>query len=265
MSNTSLPSGPENIFSLDGCSVLVTGAASGIGASTAEVLAAQGARVILADINQQGLEEQSSKLAQKYSVHSVVLDQADKSSVLNAADSALAWAGTIDTLVCSGGIEGHVGTLQNISDADWNAVMTINLQSSLWLSNALIPQMIENSKGRLIYVASIAALRGNSAIGSYGIAKAGLSQLARNFAVEFGRYGITANAIAPGLINTPFAQELMKDEKFMQKRMALTPLRRVGEPHEVAGVIAMLASSAGGFINGQTLTVDGGTVITDGS
>jgi NAD(P)-dependent dehydrogenase (short-subunit alcohol dehydrogenase family) len=255
----------KNIFDLKGRTVFVSGAASGIGAESARVLAEQGARVILADINQEGLDREVAELAAHYPVYGVWLDQSNKESVLSAVDSALDWAGAIDTLVCCGGIEGHVGSLQDVSDEDWHQIMTVNLQSALWLSNALIPQMARAGDGRLIFVASIAALRGNGAIGSYGIAKAGLAQLARNFAVEHGKHGITANAVAPGLISTPFAQALMKDEVFMKKRLAATPLRRVGQPYEVAGVVSMLASPAGGFINGQTIVVDGGTLITDGS
>lgn len=108
-------------------------------------------------------------------------------------------------------------------------------------------------------------MRGNKSIGLYGIAKAGLSQMARNLAVEWGAQGITANAIAPGLIKTPLSEGLMGDEGFMKHRMAMTPLRRVGQPNEVAGVAVMLESAAGGFITGQTLVVDGDTLITDGN
>jgi NAD(P)-dependent dehydrogenase (short-subunit alcohol dehydrogenase family) len=255
----------KDVFNLQGRCVFVSGAASGIGAESARVLAHQGAKVILADINQEGLEREVAQLSAEHSVFGVCLDQGNKQSVLDAVEKALTWAGRIDCLVCCGGMEGHVGSLQDVTDEDWHKLMTVNLQSALWLSNALIPQMPQTGEGRLIYVASIAALRGNGAIGAYGIAKAGLVQLARNMAVEHGKRGITANAVAPGLIHTPFAEVLMKNDAFMEKRLAATPLRRVGKPHEVAGVVSMLASPAGGFINGQTIVVDGGTTISDGS
>ena len=106
-------------------------------------------------------------------------------------------------------------------------------------------------------------MRGNKSIGLYGVSKAGLIQLARNLAVEFGPDNIRVNTISPGMINTPFAQCLMENPTFMTKRLGQTPLRRVGEVEEIAGLAVMLASKAGGFITGQNIIVDGGTTISD--
>jgi NAD(P)-dependent dehydrogenase (short-subunit alcohol dehydrogenase family) len=114
-------------------------------------------------------------------------------------------------------------------------------------------------------MSSIAGLRGNRAIGLYGLSKAALAQLARNLAVEWGPQGLRVNAVSPGLVRTPLSTQLMADEAFMKRRMQATPLRRVGEPQEIAAVVVMLASPAGGFITGQNLVVDGGTTISDGS
>ncbi|MBU2237770.1 MAG: SDR family oxidoreductase, partial [Gammaproteobacteria bacterium] len=144
-------------------------------------------------------------------------------------------------------------------------VMSINLKSALRLCSALIPDMAERGQGSVILMSSIAGLRGNKAIGLYGLSKAGLAQLARNLAVEWGPKGIRVNAISPGLIRTPLATELLENEQFMQRRLLATPLRRVGEPEEIAGVAVMLASRAGGFISGQNIVVDGGTIISDGN
>lgn len=140
----------------------------------------------------------------------------------------------------------------------------MNLASVHALCASLVPGMASRGSGCVILMASIAASRGNRAIGLYGLTKAALSQMARNLAVEWGPRGVRTNAIAPGLIRTPLAQALLDDEDFMARRLAMTPLRRVGEPYEVAGVAAMLASPAGGFINGHTLVVDGGTLVSDG-
>jgi NAD(P)-dependent dehydrogenase (short-subunit alcohol dehydrogenase family) len=143
--------------------------------------------------------------------------------------------------------------------------MSINLKSALRLCSALIPDMAERGQGSVILMSSIAGLRGNKAIGLYSLSKAGLAQLARNLAVEWGPKGVRVNAISPGLIRTPLASELLKNEQFMQRRLLSTPLRRVGEPEEIAGVAVMLASRAGGFISGQNIVVDGGTIISDGN
>ena len=143
--------------------------------------------------------------------------------------------------------------------------MAINLRSAMTLAARLAPQMAARGGGSIVLMASIAGLRGNKSIGLYGLSKAALAQLARNLAVEWGPQGVRVNAISPGLIETPLADGLMRNAAFMQRRLAMTPLRRVGQPHEVAGVAVMLASAAGGFITGQNLVVDGGTLISDGN
>jgi len=117
----------------------------------------------------------------------------------------------------------------------------------------------------MIFTASIAGLRGNGGIGPYGITKAALMQLVRNLAVEHGPRSIRANAIAPGLIKTPFSSKLIQNDAFMQKRLEATPQRRVGDPHEIAATALWLASPRGAFTTGQTIIVDGCTTISDGS
>jgi NAD(P)-dependent dehydrogenase (short-subunit alcohol dehydrogenase family) len=125
--------------------------------------------------------------------------------------------------------------------------------------------MAQRGGGSVILISSIAGLRGNKSIGLYGVSKAGLAQLARNLAVEWGPHGVRVNSLSPGLIRTPLSTGLMGDEAFLGRRLSLTPLRRVGEPEEIAGVVVLLASRAGGFITGQNLIIDGGTTISDGN
>ncbi len=125
--------------------------------------------------------------------------------------------------------------------------------------------MAERGSGSVIFMSSIAGLRGNKMIGLYGVTKAALAQLARNLAVEWGPSGVRVNAISPGLIRTALSKGLMEDAGFMQRRLAMTPLRRVGEVHEIAGVAIWLASRAGAFVTGQNIVVDGGTLISDGN
>jgi NAD(P)-dependent dehydrogenase (short-subunit alcohol dehydrogenase family) len=143
--------------------------------------------------------------------------------------------------------------------------MTVNLRSVHWLTSLIAPQMAERGGGSVIIVSSIAGVRGNKAIGLYGLSKAASAQLTRNLAVEWGPRNVRANAISPGLIRTQFAAPLLSNEAVLERRLSLTPLRRVGEPHEIAGVAVMLASPAGAFITGQNLIVDGGTTISDGN
>lgn len=259
------PSAP-GLFALDGQVALVTGAAGGLGRAIALAYAQHGARLVLSDRAGDGLREIAAQCAALgTAVHTVAADLAEPAQVQTLAEQAQAAFGSIDLLVCNAGMQGAAGPLLAVQAEDWARVFQVNLASAHALCAALAPAMGARGHGRVVLMASIAALRGNGAIGLYGMSKAALAQMARNLAVEWGPRGVCVNAIAPGLVRTPLADGLMADAAFMARRLAATPLRRVGEPHEVAGVAVMLASAAGGFITGQTLVVDGGTLISDGS
>lgn len=252
------------LFDLTGQVVLVTGAAQGLGRAIAEACAAQGAAVVMADRDEAGLATTAQALvAQGATVRTVPTDVTDAAALQRLADAAWGWRGRVDTLVCNAGIQGPAGPQAAATDDDWAQVLDTNLRSAVRLSGALVPLMAERGGGSVVLMASLAALRGNKAIGLYGVSKAALVQLARNLAVEWGPRNVRANAIAPGLIRTPLATQLLADEGFMARRLQATPLRRVGEPHEIAGLAVLLASRAGAFITGQTLVADGGTLITD--
>lgn len=256
----------EDVFSLAGKVALITGAAGGLGQAIAFTYAKQGAAVVLSDLHSESCQAIADKITEQGGTAIVLAaDLADKSSLKSLAEQAIAWREQLDSLVCCGGMEGHVGNLLDVADDAWEQLIDVNLRSALWLSQFVTPTMRQKGGGNITYIASIAGLRGNRAIGLYGIAKAGLSQLARNLAVELGPDNIRVNAVAPGLIETPLAEHLKSNATFMQRRLSLTPLRRMGQPHEISGLVAMLAASAGGFITGQTIVADGGTLITDGN
>lgn len=256
----------DQLFDLQGQVVLVTGAAQGLGRAIAEACAAHGADLVLADRDEVTLADTARVLrGQGAEVLALTVDVADPAALQRLSDHAWDWRGRIDTLVCNAGIQGPAGPLADITEDDWQRVMDINLRSAVRLCNALAPRMAGQGGGSLVLMASLAALRGNRSIGLYGLSKAALAQLARNLAVEWGPHNLRANAIAPGLIRTPLADSLLADDAFMARRLQATPLRRIGEPHEIAGLAVLLASRAGAFITGQTLVVDGGTLISDGS
>lgn len=255
-----------SLFSLQGQVVLVTGATGGLGQAIAQVCAQQGAALALSDLPGAALGAATHALqAQGHEALAVPGDLADPRAAAQVLQAAHGWRNRLDTLVCNAGIQGPAGRMGDADDEAWQRVLQVNLKSAAALAGGAAPLMAHQGGGSLVFMASIASLRGNGRIGLYGLSKAALAQLARNLAVEWGPRNVRANAVSPGLIHTPLAAGLMADAAFMQRRLAATPLRRVGQPQEVAGVVALLASAAGAFITGQNLVVDGGTLISDGS
>ena len=253
------------LFDLTGKVALITGASSGMGKAIAEAMGIHGAKVVISSNDTEGCQKVVQVFEnQGITCIAVPCDMSKVEDIDKLFQMAISTFGQIDILVNGVGMAIPNGFL-DINSTDFEKTMALNLQSAIYLTKLAIPQMVERKDGVIIYLASIAGVRGNKNIGLYGISKAGLIQLARNLAVEFGPHNIRINSISPGMINTPFSENLMNNAEFMSKRLALTPLRRVGEVEEIAGVAVMLASKAGGFITGQNIIVDGGTTIGDGN
>ena len=255
----------KNLFDLTGKIALITGATSGMGKAIAEAMGIHGAKVIVSSHDTEGGHETLNVFNSK-NIDAVFIpcDMSKKAEIKQLVEQSLEIYGKIDILVSCVGVA-KPNPFFDINVEDFEKTMSLNLQSAIYLTKLVLPQMQQRKDGSIVYLASIAGVRGNKSIGLYGISKAGLIQLARNLAVEFGPDNIRVNSISPGMIDTPFSQGLMSNDDFMKKRMALTPLRRVGSVAEIAGVAVMLASKAGGFITGQNILVDGGTTISDGN
>jgi NAD(P)-dependent dehydrogenase (short-subunit alcohol dehydrogenase family) len=255
-----------SLFDLTGRTALITGATGGIGEAVARLFAQAGAALVLSSNETDRLAALVASLrAEGAAVEAVEADLSKLDDVRAMARQATAMAGRIDILVSNAGMEGHVGPLHQASDEAVERLLTVNLKSAMALCAELAPRMAEAGKGAIVLVASIAGVRGNKAIGLYGLSKAGLVQLARNLAVEWGPMGVRINAISPGVINTRFARPILENPDYFSRRMGLTPLRRPGEADEIAASILYLASDASGFVTGHNLIADGGTTISDGN
>jgi NAD(P)-dependent dehydrogenase (short-subunit alcohol dehydrogenase family) len=249
-------------FDLTGQVAIITGSSRGIGRATAELLARLGAKVVVSSRKAEACEPVAEGIRAAGGDAIVIpCNISRKAEVEALVAGTLERFGRLDTLVCNAAVNPYYGPLGGLSDEAFDKIMGSNVRSNLWLCNLAIPHLVAQGGGSVIIVSSIAGIRGTPIIGAYGISKAADFALARNLAVEWGRENVRVNCIAPGLIKTDFARALWEDEAAVEKRNADTPLRRIGEPDEIAGVAAFLASRAASFITGQVIVADGGVTI----
>lgn len=248
-------------FGLEGKRALVTGGTSGIGLAIVEALVAAGAKVVTCSDRAQDVAN-FDIIGASAITHKLADRQAAEALVSLAEDTL---HGPIDVLVSNAGIEGPVGHTGDAAEAAYMRVFDVNLHSAYWLAACCKTTMAAQGGGAIILMASLSAMRGNRMIGPYAMSKAALVQMARNLAVELGPDNIRVNAILPGLIETPFSKGLMENSEFMKGRLQATPLRRVGQTQEIAAAALYLAGAGGAFMTGQTMVIDGGTLISDGS
>jgi 3-oxoacyl-[acyl-carrier protein] reductase len=247
---------------LDGRVALVTGAARGIGAATAQRLAQEGARVALADLDQAGVEQTAQQIAQSGAeAIGLACDVSDADAVQRTVDAAVERFGQLDILVNNAGII-RDNLLFKMTDDDWDRVLNVHVRGAFLCSRAAQKVMVPRKYGRIISLSSTSAL-GNRGQANYSAAKAALQGLTRTLAIELGPFGITANAVAPGFIETDMthatAQRMgVAFEAFEVGASQMIPLRRIGQPSEVASVIAFLASDDASYVSGQVIYVAGG-------
>ena len=251
------------VYSLSGRKAIVTGSTQGIGHGIAKALAQAGAQVVITSEDEKAVASTASTLCDAgHDVRGMVCDVTQAKELEGLVDDTISCFGGVDILVCNAGITGTAGSW---SLDDFDQVMAVNLRSIVALTSLSLPHMAALGGGSVILMSSLSALRGNGAINAYALAKAGVAQLARNLAVQWGPQHVRVNALAPGLIETPLSEHLLADARFMARRLQMTPLRRVGTVEEVAAACLFLASPGSSYITGQHIAIDGGTSITDGS
>lgn len=241
---------------------VVTGAAGGIGAATARRLAGEGATVVLVDRDEAAVAALAQALHDDgHRADAVAADVTDVAAVDAFVAAAAERHGRLDVLVNNAGVT-RDNLLFRMTDADWETVVDVNLKSVFLCSRAAQRVMVAARRGAIVSLSSRSA-RGNRGQANYSAAKAGIRGLTATMALELGPFGIRANAVAPGYVATAMTDATARrvgldPEEHRARAAAATPLRRVGEPRDVAGVVAFLASADAAYVNGQTIEVDGG-------
>ena len=251
-------------FDLTGQTVVITGSSRGIGKAAAFACAEQGANVVISSRKQDACEAVAGELVDRFGegrAIAVAANISDKQALQRLVDESVARFGRIDTLVCNAASNPYYGPSEGIADEQFRKILDNNIVSNHWLISMAAPAMRERRAGSIVIVSSIGGLRGSTAIGAYCISKAADMQLARNLAHEYGPHGVRVNCIAPGLIRTDFARALWEDPARQEEANRRVPLRRIGEPDEIAGAVVFLASRASAFMTGQTMVIDGGVTI----
>lgn len=245
--------------------VIITGSSRGIGRSTAELLAGRGQAVVISSRNQESCEAVAEEIrgqggeALAIACH---IGREDQRQAL--VDKAVAHYGRLDAVVMNAASNPVYGPSDTVDEKAFDVIMRNNVFGNMRLAHLSRPHLARSDNAAIVLVSSIAGSFGNKLIGAYGMSKAAENQLVRNLALELGPDGIRINAVAPGLVKTDFARALLEDERMVKYFQNSTPLRRLAEPEDIAGVIAFLVGSDSRWLSGQVITADGGLSVTGG-
>lgn len=254
----------KNPFDMSGKIAVITGSSRGIGQATAEMMAGLGAKVVVSSRKAPACEDVVAKIneaAGEERAITITCNISEKEQLQSLVDRTREKWGRIDTLICNAAVNPYFGSSLDIPDDAFNKVMECNIRSNHWLCNMVAPEMIERKSGSIVIISSVGGLQGSEMIGAYCISKAADMQMVRNLAAEFGKHNVRVNCIAPGLIRTYFAKALWENPDILKAATSGCPMRRIGQPEEIAGAAVFLASNAGSFTNGHTLVVDGGGTV----
>ena len=250
----------NNPFSLEGKNALITGSSKGIGKAIAAAMAQQGANVVISsrkgDVCEAVAEEINGAGGGK--AKAIVCNIGYKEQLQALVDQTHTEFGDIHILVCNAAVNPYYGPLSEIPDSAFEKVLHSNIISNHWLCQMVIPEMKERKDGAIVIVSSVGGYRGSTALGAYAISKGADLQLIRCLAQENGPHNIRVNGLAPGLIKTDFAKALWEDPERRKRVESVYPLRRLGEPEDIAGAAVLLCAPAGAYITGETIIIDGG-------
>lgn len=253
----------SDLFHLDGRVAIVTGASRGIGRAIALTLAGLGAKVVVSSRKVEACDAVVDEIkAAGGEAVSIACNVGEKDQLEKLVAETEAKLGAARILVCNAATNPIYGPMAEVEDRAFDKIMAVNVRGNITIINRVSPGMAAAGGGSIILLSSIAGLAGSKNIGAYAVSKSADAQLARNYAVELGPKNIRVNAVAPGLIKTDFAEALWQGEAG-KAFAARTPLGRVGEPADIAGVVAFLAGDAAQFVTGQTLVADGGVMVAD--
>ena len=251
------------LFDLRGKVAIVTGSSRGIGEAIAKAVGAHGAKVVVSSRKPEGCQPVADAIMEAGGEAIVVPCNVSREEDLqNLVDETLKTWGRIDTLVCNAAANPHYGPFLEIPDDMYDKTMLVNVRNVMKLCHMAIPSMKQQASGSIVITSSVGALAGSDYLGTYCLTKAADVQMVKNLAVAHGRDGITANAILPGLVKTHFAQALWEDPEALAEAEKNTALGRIGEPVDLAGIAAYLASSAGQWTTGQSFVIDGGWAVS---
>jgi len=246
----------SNLLEFEGDVVIVTGGARGIGKSTARAFSEQGARVVIVDIDRDKLEEAKESMRSDNEVRAISADVSKKDQVENVVKKVVEEFKRIDVLVNNAGRDMGSVPVTDVTDEMWETILRVNLHSVFYFCRCVIPVMIENGKGNIVNVASIAGKEANENMAPYAVSKAGMICLSRVLAKEVAKRNIRVNSVAPSLTRTDLLNELSPEQ--FEKLLEKIPMGRVGTSEEIANLILFLASDRATFITGQCYNISGG-------
>jgi len=252
-----------SLFDLSGKVAIITGSSRGIGRAIAERMAEHGANVVVSSRKQEACDTVRDAINARHpgAAIAVAANISDKAGLEHLVEATRGAFGKIDILVCNAASNPYYGPMAGIADDQFRKILDNNIVSNHWLIAMVAPEMRARRDGAIVIISSIGGLRGTPVIGAYAISKAADMQLARNLAHEFGADNVRVNCIAPGLIRTDFARALWENPDMLRRSTEGAPLKRIGEPDEIAGAAVFLAAPAGSFMTGQTIVIDGGQTI----